>query len=109
MRFIDDFGRRGMARGAVVVIISDGWEMENPTLVGEAMQRMSRLAYHTIWVNPRKAAISYQPLVGGMAAAMPYVDTFVSGHSVQALQDVVAAIRSTSGTRRHVGSAHAHL
>ncbi len=103
--FLNDYGRRGMARGAVVVIVSDGWEIDDPALVGESMHRLSRLAHHVIWVNPRKASSSYEPLVGGMAAALPYVDTFVSGHSVRALEEVMAAIasateRATPGQRR---------
>jgi uncharacterized protein with von Willebrand factor type A (vWA) domain len=92
MDFVELHGRRGMARGAVVVIVSDGWEISDPAMVGEAMQRLSRLAHHVIWVNPRKAVVDYQPLVGGMAAALPYVDTFISGHSYQALEEVMAAI-----------------
>jgi uncharacterized protein with von Willebrand factor type A (vWA) domain len=92
-QFLDQYGRRGMARGAVVVIVSDGWELEDPARVGQAMERLSRLAHHVVWVNPRKSSIGYQPLVGGMAAAMPYVDTFVSGHSVRALEEVIDAIR----------------
>lgn len=94
--FLDEYGRRGMARGAVVVIVSDGWEIDDPALVGESMQRLSRLAHHVIWVNPRKASAAYEPLVGGMAAALPYVDTFVSGHSVRALEEVMAAIRNAT-------------
>jgi len=94
--FIDDFGRRGMARGAVVVIVSDGWEIDDPDLVGQMMEQLSRLAFHIIWVNPRKAARDYRPVVGGMAAAMPYVDTFVSGHSLRSLEEVMSAIRSTA-------------
>ena len=102
--FLDEHGRRGMARGAVVVIVSDGWEVESPELVGTSMERLSRLAHHVIWVNPRKAAESYEPLVGGMAAALPFVDTFVSGHSLRALEEVMAAIsaardRSSESTR----------
>lgn len=97
--FLDDHGRRGLARGAVLVIVSDGWEIEDPALVGTAMQRLSRLAHHIIWVNPRTAAASYQPLVGGMAAALPYVDTLVSGHSVRALEEVMAAIRGATERR----------
>lgn len=99
MRFINDYGRRGVARGAVLVIISDGWEIEDPALVRIAMERLSRLAHHIIWVNPRKAVASFEPLTGGMAAALPYVDTFVSGHSVQALEDVVRAIGASSVDR----------
>ncbi len=90
--FVDDHGRRGMARGAVVVIVSDGWETGDPTAVGEQMARLARLAHRIVWVNPRRAAAGYQPLVGGMAAALPHVDAFVSGHSVAALDEVVAAI-----------------
>ncbi len=97
--FIDDFGRRGLARGAVVVIVSDGWEIENPEILGVNMARLSRLCHHIIWVNPRKAVDSYQPLAGGMAAALPYVDTFVSGHSMNALNEVMAAIAGASERR----------
>jgi uncharacterized protein with von Willebrand factor type A (vWA) domain len=94
--FLDLYGRRGMARGAVIVIVSDGWEIDDPALVGTSMERLSRLAHQVIWVNPRKAVESYEPLVGGMAAALPHVDTFVSGHSVRALEDVMTAIRTAS-------------
>ena len=97
--FIDDFGRRGIARGAVVVIVSDGWEIEDPEILAIHMARLSRLSHHIIWVNPRKAVASYQPLVGGMAAALPYVDTFVSGHSMNALNEVMAAIAGASERR----------
>lgn len=92
-RFVDDHGRRGLARGAVVVVFSDGWAQEDPEQVAAQMARLRRLAYRIIWVNPRKAAPQYQPLVGGMVAALPYCDAFVSGHSYRALAEVAAAIR----------------
>jgi uncharacterized protein with von Willebrand factor type A (vWA) domain len=76
----------------VVVIVSDGWEAQDPALVSEQMARLGRLAHHIVWVNPRKANAGYQPLVGGMAAALAHVDTFVSGHSLDALDTVLAAI-----------------
>jgi uncharacterized protein len=91
--FLDDFGRRGMARGAVVVIVSDGWDTGDPAVVGEQMARLARLAHRIVWVNPRRADPAYQPLVAGMAAALPCVDVFVSGHSIAALDQVLAAIR----------------
>ena len=100
-RFLDEHGRRGIARGAVVVIVSDGWEIGDPAEVGRAMERLHRLAYSVIWVNPRSAAAQYEPLAGGMAAALPHVDTFLSGHSVRALGDVMAAVRSA---KRREGS-----
>ncbi len=94
LEFIRDHGQRGIARGAVIVIVSDGWETDDPEILKQAMQRLSRLSHHIIWVNPRKAATNYEPLVAGMAAALPYVDTFVSGHSIRALQEVMDAIRN---------------
>jgi uncharacterized protein with von Willebrand factor type A (vWA) domain len=104
--FLDEYGRRGMARGAIIVIVSDGWEIEDAALVGESMQRLRRLAHQIIWVNPRKAAESYQPLVGGMAAALPHVDTFVSGHSLRALEEVMSAIREATVRTPETGRRH---
>ncbi|MBA2316451.1 MAG: VWA domain-containing protein [Euzebyales bacterium] len=90
-RLVRDHGHR--ARGAVVVILSDGWEREDPARVGEQMARLSRLAYRIVWVNPRVAAGGYAPRAGGMAAALPHVDALVSGHSLAALEEVAAAVR----------------
>jgi uncharacterized protein len=96
-RFVADHGRRGLARGAVVVVLSDGWAQDDPEDVAEAMRRLRRLAHRIVWVNPRAAAPGYAPLVGGMAAALPYCDAFVSGHSLAALEQVVAALRDDAG------------
>ncbi len=90
--FNDRHGRRGMARGAVIVILSDGWERGEPDLVAREMARLSRLAYRIVWVNPRVSAAGFAPRVGGMAAALPYIDALVSGHSLQALGEVADAI-----------------
>jgi uncharacterized protein with von Willebrand factor type A (vWA) domain len=90
--FNDRHGRRGMARDAVVVVLSDGWERGDPALVAREMERLSRLAYRIVWVNPRVAAPGFAPVTGGMAAALPHVDELVSGHSVAALDAVVEAI-----------------
>lgn len=100
--FLDDHGRRGVARGAIVVIVSDGWEVGDPELVGEAMRRLRRLAHHVIWVNPRSARPGFEPLVAGLRAALPYVDTVVSGHSLRALDEVVEAIAVAGDQPRHV-------
>jgi len=90
--FLDTDGRRGLARGAVVVIVSDGWERADPALLGVQMARLARLAHRVIWVNPRKAAPGFAPLTGGMAAALPHVDAFVSGHSARSVQELLDAI-----------------
>jgi uncharacterized protein with von Willebrand factor type A (vWA) domain len=90
--FNDRHGRRGMARGAVVVILSDGWERGDPALVGREMERLARLAHRIVWVNPRVAAPGFRPATGGMAAALPHVDELVSGHSARALDAVIDAI-----------------
>jgi uncharacterized protein with von Willebrand factor type A (vWA) domain len=85
-------GRRGLARGAVVVILSDGWERADPELVGREMVLLRRLAHRIVWVNPRAAAPGFEPLAGGLAAALPSCDVMVSGHSLAALDAVVEAI-----------------
>lgn len=90
--FLDGYGRRGAARGAVVVILSDGWAQDEPDAVAAQMARLRRLAHRIVWVNPRKAATGYAPKVGGMAAALPFCDAFVSGHSLAALDEVAAAV-----------------
>jgi uncharacterized protein with von Willebrand factor type A (vWA) domain len=90
--FNDRYGRRGMARDAVVVILSDGWERGDAALLGREMERLARLAYRIVWVNPRVAAPGFAPLTGGMAAALPHVDELVSGESFRALDAVVEAI-----------------
>ena len=95
--FNDRHGRRGMARGAVVVILSDGWERGDPALVAREMERLSRLAYRIVWVNPRVGASEFAPRAGGMAAALPHCDALVSGHSLGALDEVVEAIASEDG------------
>jgi uncharacterized protein with von Willebrand factor type A (vWA) domain len=90
--FNDRFGRRGMARDAVIVVFSDGWERGDPSLLAREMERLGRLAYRIVWVNPRVAARGFAPVTGGMAAALPHIDELVSGHSLAALDAVVEAI-----------------
>lgn len=88
----DEWGMRGMSRGAVVVILSDGWERGDPTVIADQMARLSRVAYKVVWVNPLKASPGYAPLARGMAAALPYIDEFVDGHNLNALGDLVEVI-----------------
>jgi uncharacterized protein len=97
--FNDRHGRRGMARGAVVVILSDGWEGGDPALVAREMERLARLAHRIVWVNPRAAASGFAPRAGGMAAALPHCDVLVSGHSLEALDEVLQAIAGDDSPR----------
>jgi uncharacterized protein with von Willebrand factor type A (vWA) domain len=92
--FNDRYGCRGMARGAVVLIISDGWETGDPALLGAQMARLSRVAHRIVWANPRTQSPRYRPEVGGMAAAWPYCDAVVSAHNLDALDDLLAALRA---------------
>jgi hypothetical protein len=88
-----------MARGAVLLILSDGWERGDPALVTREMARLARLAYRIVWVNPRAGAPGFSPRTGGMAAALPYCDALVSGHSLKALDEVVEAMTTTGSPR----------
>jgi uncharacterized protein len=97
--FVDRWGQRGMARGAVVVILSDGWDRGDVEVLAEQMQRLERLAYKVIWVNPLKSAPGYKPLAAGMAAALPHVDVFLSGHNFESLQELAAAIAAAARDR----------
>jgi uncharacterized protein with von Willebrand factor type A (vWA) domain len=90
-----------MARGAIVVICSDGWDRGDPELVASEMGRLSRVAHRVVWVNPLKASPGYAPLARGMAAALPFVDQFVEGHAVQSLETLAGVIagRDAAGQR----------
>src|SRR6185437_12374972 len=90
--FLDIWGQRGAARGAVVVLCSDGWERGDPTLLGAQLARMARLAHSVIWVNPHKGRDGFAPVTGGMVAALPHIDELVAGHSFESLVDLAAAI-----------------
>ena len=97
--FNDVYGKRALSRGAVVVIVSDGWERQDPELVGREMARLARAAYAVVWVNPLKGNPEYQPLAGGMRAALPYVDRFLSGHNLRSLEELAAVLAGIE--RRH--------
>ncbi len=98
--FNDRWGQRGMARGAIVVILSDGWDRGDPDVLAEQMQRLGRVAYRVIWVNPLKVTPGYAPLARGMAAALPHVDSFVEGHSIEAMEELCRVISSDERSLR---------
>ncbi|MFM8857629.1 MAG: vWA domain-containing protein [Actinomycetota bacterium] len=93
--FNDVWGVRGMARGSIVVVLSDGWDRGNPEVLGEQMQRLHRVSHQVVWVNPLKVSPGYAPLARGMAAALPFVDNFVEGHSLGAMEDLARIIEGT--------------
>lgn len=95
-QFNNEWGTKGMARGAIVVILSDGWDRGEPELLGMEMARLARVAHRIVWVNPLKASDGYAPLARGMAAALPYVDEFIEGHSLESL-DRLSSILSSDG------------
>jgi uncharacterized protein with von Willebrand factor type A (vWA) domain len=95
----DEWGRRALTRGAVVVILSDGCERGDASLVGAELRRLARQAFAVVWVNPLKAHPEYAPLAGGMAAALPFVDRLVSGHDVASLEALGTVLRGIE--RRH--------
>jgi hypothetical protein len=97
--FNDEWGRRALTRGAVVLIVSDGWEREDAALVGHEMARLARQAYAVVWVNPLKGHPDYQPLAGGMRAALPYIDRFLPGHNLASLEQLAAVLDGIE--RRH--------
>jgi hypothetical protein len=97
--FNDLYGRRGLARGAIVVIISDGWDTGDPEVVRREMERLSLVAFRIVWVNPRTKSARYQPLAGGMAAAWPHCDAVVSAHTVEALDGLAAALADPARRR----------
>ncbi|MDF2731410.1 MAG: putative carbon monoxide dehydrogenase accessory protein [Desertimonas sp.] len=97
--FNREWGVRGLARGADVVVLSDGWDRGDPDELAEQMQRLARVAHRVIWVNPLKVSPGYAPLARGMAAALPYVDEFVEGHSLDALERLVTVLNQ-GGTAR---------
>ncbi len=91
-RFNDDWGVRGMARNATVVILSDGWDRGDPTLLADELARLRRVAHRVVWANPLKTTPGYAPLARGMAAALPHIDHFVEGHSIAALEDLARTV-----------------
>jgi uncharacterized protein with von Willebrand factor type A (vWA) domain len=90
--FLDRWGQRGLARGAVVVVFSDGWERGDAALLGEQMARLHRVAHQVVWVNPHVGKAGYEPVQQGIVAALPYVDHLVAGHSLATFAELVEVV-----------------
>lgn len=95
-RYNEVWGRRGMTRGAVVVIVSDGWERGDLGLLDSELGRIARQAYRLVWVNPLKGHAGFAPLAGGMRVALHHADAFVEGHNLIALE-ALADVLTESG------------
>jgi uncharacterized protein with von Willebrand factor type A (vWA) domain len=96
----DEWGPRGLTRGAVVVIVSDGWERGDiPRMVRE-MQRLARMTHTLVWVNPLAGEPGYEPLAQGMAAALPYIDHFLPGHNLNSLAAMAEVLESLPSAGR---------
>jgi uncharacterized protein with von Willebrand factor type A (vWA) domain len=91
--FLDRWGQRGVARRAVVTVFSDGWERGDPSLLGEQLARMRRLAHAVFWVNPHAGHEGYAPVQSGIAAALPHIDRLLAGHSLATLERLLVEIR----------------
>jgi uncharacterized protein with von Willebrand factor type A (vWA) domain len=91
--FLDRWGQRGVARRAVVVVFSDGWERGGADLLGEQSARLARLAHKVVWVNPHAGKSGYAPVQGGIAAALPHVDRLLAGHSLSTLAELLEVLR----------------
>lgn len=90
--FVRRWGRRGTARGAVVVIVSDGWERQDPARLGEAVRQLQALAHRVVWVNPHRGKEGYAPVQSGIRAVLPHVDDFVSGHTLATFEELLEVV-----------------
>ncbi len=90
-----DWARRVLNQGAVVLIISDGWDRGDVALLGREMDRLHRSCHRLIWLNPLLGAEDYQPLVRGIQAALPHIDDFLPVHNLASLEQLAALLQET--------------
>ncbi|WP_182524608.1 vWA domain-containing protein [Nocardioides dongkuii] len=90
--FLDRWGRRGTARGAVVVVLSDGWERGDTSELATQVARLHRIAHRVVWVNPHRGKAGYEPVQQGVLAVLPHVDDFVAGHSLATYAELVEVV-----------------
>jgi uncharacterized protein with von Willebrand factor type A (vWA) domain len=100
-----EWGRRVLGRGAVVLVISDGWDRGDAELLKREMARLKRNCHRLIWLNPLLGSADYEPLTRGIQAALPYIDNFLPVHNLASLEDL--ANRLADLNRRANGGNHA--
>jgi uncharacterized protein len=89
---VNRWGRRGIARSAVVVVASDGWERGDAQLLGEEMRQLRLLASAVIWMNPHHGKAGYAPIQTGIQACLPHLDRMVAGHSLATFAELLEVL-----------------
>jgi len=101
--FNQSWGKRVLGQGAIVLIISDGWDQGEPRLLAFEMERLQKSCHRLIWLNPLLGTPGYQPLTRGLVAALPYIDDFLPVHNLNSLEMLVEVLQ---GLERRSASAH---
>lgn len=100
-----DWARRVTGRGAVVLVISDGWDRGDPALLASEIERLQRNCHRLVWLNPLLGSPRYEPLTRGIQAALPHIDDFLPVHNLASLEDLahhLAGLRGHRTTHRQV-------
>jgi uncharacterized protein with von Willebrand factor type A (vWA) domain len=91
--FVKEWGRRGLCRGGIVVICSDGLDRGDPAMLAAAMERLARLSYRVVWMNPHKGDnADFKPTTLGMMVVAPHIDMLLSGHDLRSLEELAALL-----------------
>jgi uncharacterized protein with von Willebrand factor type A (vWA) domain len=93
------WSRRVLGRGAVALLISDGWEQGDPAVLADEVRRLQRRCHRLIWLNPLLGRETYQPRVGGMRAVLPHIDDFLPIHNFQSLEALAQRLGALDGRR----------
>ncbi len=97
-----DWARRVLGRGAIVLLISDGWDRGDPQLLQTEMRRLQRSCYRLIWLNPLLGSPRYEPLTRGMQAALPAIDDFLPVHNLASLEDLANHLAQLLDDKRQI-------
>ena len=108
LTFNTRWARRVLGQGAIVLIISDGWDRGDVEVLRREMARLQRMSFRLIWLNPLLGSPTYQPLTRGIQAALPYVDDFLPVHNLESLESLALALSEVT-TRRPVRRQTLHL
>lgn len=95
-----EWGRRVLGRGAIVLLISDGWDRGDPDLLRREIGRLQRSCYRLVWLNPLLGSERYEPLTRGMQAALPHIDDFLPVHNLVSLEDLATHLVQLTAEKR---------